>query len=34
MTLRYPGQTYDSETGLSDNWNRYYDPGTGLLSCS
>ena len=29
MTLRYPGQTYDSETGLSDNWNRYYDSGTG-----
>jgi len=29
VTLRYPGQTYDSETGLSYNWNRYYDPGTG-----
>ena len=29
VTLRYPGQTYDSETGLFYNWNRYYDPGTG-----
>ena len=29
VTLRYPGQTYDSETGLSYNWNRYYDPSTG-----
>ena len=29
VTLRYPGQTYDSETGLFYNWNRYYDPTTG-----
>ena len=29
VTLRYPGQTYDSETGLSYNWERYYDPTTG-----
>ena len=29
VTLRYPGQTYDSETGLFYNWNRYYDPSTG-----
>ena len=29
VTLRYPGQTYDSETGLSYNWIRYFDPGTG-----
>jgi RHS repeat-associated protein len=27
--LRYPGQYYDSETGLFYNWNRYYDPSTG-----
>ena len=29
VTLRYPGQTYDSETGLFYNWYRYYDPSTG-----
>ena len=29
VTLRYPGQTYDSETGLFYNWSRYYDPSTG-----
>ncbi len=27
--LRFPGQYYDSETGLHYNWNRYYDPRTG-----
>ena len=27
--LRFPGQYYDSETGLHYNWNRYYDPVTG-----
>jgi len=27
--LRFPGQYYDSETGLHYNWNRYYDPKTG-----
>jgi RHS repeat-associated protein len=29
MNLRYPGQYYDTETGLFYNWNRYYDPSTG-----
>ena len=27
--LRFPGQYYDSETGLHYNWNRYYEPGSG-----
>ncbi len=27
--LRFPGQYYDSETGLHYNWNRYYDPALG-----
>lgn len=27
--LRFPGQYYDTETGLHYNWNRYYDPKTG-----
>jgi RHS repeat-associated protein len=27
--LRFPGQYYDSETGLHYNWHRYYDPETG-----
>ncbi len=29
VNLRFPGQYYDSETGLHYNWNRYYDPKTG-----
>ena len=29
INLRYPGQYFDSETGLHYNWNRYYDPKTG-----
>ncbi len=27
--LRFPGQYYDQETGLSYNYNRYYDPKIG-----
>ena len=27
--LRFPGQYYDSETGLHYNWFRYYDSNTG-----
>jgi RHS repeat-associated protein len=27
--LRFPGQYYDSETGLAQNWNRFYDGATG-----
>jgi RHS repeat-associated protein len=27
--LRFPGQYYDAETDLFENWNRYYDPSIG-----
>ncbi|MDP1830147.1 MAG: RHS repeat-associated core domain-containing protein, partial [Archangium sp.] len=27
--LRFPGQYYDEETDLFENWNRFYDPSTG-----
>ncbi len=27
--LRFPGQYYDEETDLHENWNRYYDPSVG-----
>ncbi|MEW5756171.1 MAG: RHS repeat-associated core domain-containing protein, partial [Pseudomonadota bacterium] len=29
INLRFPGQYYDSETGLNYNYYRYYDPNTG-----
>jgi len=29
IKLRFPGQYYDSETGLHYNWNRYYSPVIG-----
>jgi RHS repeat-associated protein len=29
LPLRFPGQYHDAETDLFENWNRYYDPGTG-----
>ena len=29
LDLRFPGQYYDSETGLHYNYFRYYDPSTG-----
>jgi RHS repeat-associated protein len=34
VNLRYPGQYYDTETGLFYNWNRYYNPNTGRYSRS
>jgi RHS repeat-associated protein len=27
--LRFPGQYFDTETGLHYNYHRYYDPRTG-----
>lgn len=27
--MRFPGQYYDEETDLHENWNRFYDPATG-----
>ena len=29
LALRQPGQYYDAETGLFENWNRFYDADTG-----
>jgi RHS repeat-associated protein len=27
--IRFPGHYADAETGLNENWHRYYEPGTG-----
>ncbi|MEW5742786.1 MAG: RHS repeat-associated core domain-containing protein, partial [Myxococcota bacterium] len=27
--LRFPGQYFDAETDLHENWNRFYDPQSG-----
>jgi RHS repeat-associated protein len=29
QNLRFPGQYFDKETGLNQNWHRDYDPGIG-----
>jgi RHS repeat-associated protein len=29
LHLRFPGQYFDTETGLHYNWHRYYEPWTG-----
>jgi hypothetical protein len=29
--LRFPGQYYDFETDLAQNWNRFYDFGIGTV---
>ena len=29
FNLRFPGQYFDKETGLHDNWHRTYNPATG-----
>jgi RHS repeat-associated protein len=34
VALRFPGQYADAETGLFENWNRFYDPSTGRYTAT
>lgn len=34
LNLRMPGQYFDAETGVSDNWHRVYDAGLGRYTQS
>ncbi len=34
VNLRFPGQYYDAESGLHQNWHRMYDPTTGRYTQS